>query len=158
MIREDIKDILPGEGLGKIRFGMSREEVKSIIGEPDEVDNYSYSEEEESLTEAWHYDVLNLSLSFDEEYDWELMTISVSGAEYEFIGKRLIGLQEYKLTETLKSMGIENLSSEDWSTEEDPEHHLLAAEEAGINFWLEKGVLTEIQWSPLFMEEEDAEC
>lgn len=158
MIREDIKDILPGEGLGKIRFGMSREELEKLIGEPDEIDSNSYSNAEESLTESWHYDTLNLSVSFDEEYDWELMTLSVSGPEYEFIGKQLIGLQKYKLTETLKSMGIENLVFEDWSTEEDPEHHLLAAEEAGMNFWLDKGVLTEIQWSPLFIDEEETEC
>lgn len=157
MIREDMKDILPGEGLGKIRFGMSREELETLMGEPDEVEQYSYSDTEESLTEAWHYDLQNISVSFDQEYEWKLVTISVSGVEYQFMGKQLIGLQKHQLTEILKSLGIENLTFEDCSTEEDPEHHLLAAEEEGVNFWLDKGVLVEIQWSPLFIEEEDEE-
>lgn len=154
-MNQDLKDILPGEGLGKIRFGISRDQLKELIGEPDEVDEYSYSDSDEELTESWHYDELDLSASFDEEYDWRLVTLSVSGAEYAFMGKNLIGLQRFKLVETLTELGIEDLAFEDISSDESPDHQLIASDEAGINFWLEQGVLTEIQWSPLFIEDGD---
>lgn len=156
-MNQDIQDILPGEGLGKIRFGISRAQLKELIGEPDEVDEYSYSDEEEDLTESWHYDELDLSASFDEEYDWRLVTLSVSGPEYTFMGKKLIGLQRLKLVHTLTELGLEDLEFEDCSTDESPDHQLIASNEAGVNFWLDKGVLTEIQWSPLFIENGDDE-
>lgn len=154
-MNQDIQDILPGEGLGKIRFGISRAQLKELIGEPDEVDQYSYSDEEEELTESWHYDELDLSVSFDEEFDWRLVTMSVSGPEYTFMGKKLIGLQRLKLVHTLTELGIEDLEFEDCSTEDNPDHQLIASNEAGVNFWMDKGVLTEIQWSPLFIEDDD---
>lgn len=156
-MNQDIQDILPGEGLGKIRFGISRAQLKELIGEPDEVDEYSYSDEEDELTESWHYDELDLSVSFDEEFDWRLVTMSVSGPEYTFMGKKLIGLQRLKLVHTLTELGVEDLAFEDCSTEDNPDHHLIASDEAGVNFWLDKGVLTEIQWSPLFIEDGDEE-
>lgn len=156
-MNQDLQNILPGEGLGKIRFGISRAQLKELIGEPDEVDEYSYSDSDEELTESWHYDELDLSASFDEEYDWRLVTLSVSGPAYEFMGKKLIGLHRFKLIETLNELGIEDLAFEDISSDESPDHQLIASDEAGINFWLEKDVLTEIQWSPLFIEDGDEE-
>ena len=40
----ELKKIIPGYGLGILKFGLLREQVKDILGEPDDLDSYSYSE------------------------------------------------------------------------------------------------------------------
>jgi hypothetical protein len=38
-MQNNIKEIIPGVGLGAIKFGMTRDEVKKIAGKPDDVEN-----------------------------------------------------------------------------------------------------------------------
>ena len=64
---EKFIDIKPLQGLGEIKFGFSRNQIKEIVGEPSEVDAFKYDEDEDDeLTEAWHYDEKELSFSFEE--------------------------------------------------------------------------------------------
>lgn len=148
------KEIKTGEGLGNIKFGMTREQVKAILGEPDDVDQYSDSDLEDDSSESWHYDDLEISLSFDEDTDWKLVTIAVSSPEYVFHNKKLIGLDNDALMAALEPLELGEYDEEDWSSEEIPDHRLISYPEAQINFWLEDGELTEIQWGPLFLDEE----
>lgn len=150
----NIKDIKPGEGLGEIKFGMTREQIKDILGQPDDIDHYADSDLDEDESESWHYDELELSLSFDEDADWKLVTIAVSSPNYEFRGKKLIGLGSDDLLEELNGLSLGDFDTEDWSSEEVPDHKLISYPDSQINFWLEDGELTEIQWGPLFMDEE----
>jgi len=150
----NIKDIKTGEGLGEIKFGMTREEIKDILGQPDDIDHYADSDLDEDESESWHYDELELSLSFDEDAGWKLVTIAVSSPNYEFHGKKLIGLGSDDLLEELNALDLGDFDTEDWSSEEVPDHKLISYPDSQINFWLEDGELTEIQWGPLFMDEE----
>lgn len=149
------KEILPGTGLGKLKFGDSRDEVKAILGEPDEIDRY---EDGEGFTvEAWHYDELELSVSFEEEFDWKMIIIAVSSPVYVLKGHELIGMNRLDLIQLLNNLGMGKLIQEDWSSIDNPDHHLIMVEDDWINFWLDDGVLTEIQWGPRFNEEEEIE-
>ncbi len=165
----DNKEIKSGEGLGKIKFGMTREQLEKLIGEPDEIEDFSYSsdedddlvnededneEDEDAQTELWHYDNLELSVSFDEEVDWRLVNIAVSSSDYTFKGEKIIGLGRAELLDTLKKLGLTNLKQEDHSSKESPNHKLVASEALGINFWLENDVLAEMQWGPLFIDDD----
>lgn len=152
---KELKTIQAGQGLGSIKFGITRDELSKIIGEPDEVDSFSHSEDEDDVTEAWHYDMLELSASFDQFEDWRLVTLSVSSPKYLFEGRSLIGTERKELIDTLQGLGLTDLEFEDWSSAESPDHKLIASEEAGMNFWLDEGVLSEIQWTPLYSEEQD---
>lgn len=154
-MNKEIKNIQAGQGLGSIKFGITRDELKKIIGEPDEVDTFSHAEDEDDLTEAWHYDMLELSASFDQVEDWRLVTLSVSSPKYQFEGKNLIGLEREELINVLQDLGLKDLEYEDWSSAESPDHKLIASEEAGMNFWLDEGTLSEIQWTPLYSDEQE---
>lgn len=149
------KEILPGTGLGKLKFGHSRDEVKAIMGEPDEIDRH---EDGEGYTaEAWHYDDLELSVSFEEEFDWKMVTVAVSSPNYVLKGHEVIGINRLELIQLLNKLGMEKLIQEDWSSIDNPDHHLIMVEDDWVNFWLDDGVLTEIQWSPRFNDEEEVE-
>jgi hypothetical protein len=148
-------EVKTGEGLGEIKFGITRDQLAEILGQPDEKDGFSYEGEEESVdTEAWHYDQLEVSFSFDKDDDWRLGTIASSSPETTFGGEKVIDLDVDSLMNLLKNKGFENVVLEDLSTDDIPNHHVAVLEEESINFWFEDGELSEIQWSPNWEDEE----
>jgi hypothetical protein len=147
-------DILPGIGLGKLKFGMSRDDVKAILGEPDHQETTHYGEDESDQSDAWEYHPLRLDLSFEEAEDWRLMIISVSSEDYHLKGSSLIGLDMDELMEELEVLGIKDLEIEDLSSEDHPNQKLISSESLAINFWLHENILEEIQWGPQFIDDE----
>lgn len=156
-MKTELKEINPMEGLGILKFGMKRDEVRAILGDPTEIDTHSFAGGGEDLSESWHYDDLEVSMSFDEDDDYRLITLAVSSDFYEFKGKSLIGLNRKALTKELHDAGVEDLDFEDGAGMDMPEHDLLAAPSLFVNFWLENGTLKEIQWSPRFTDEDEVE-
>ncbi len=150
-----MKNILIGEGLDKILFGMTREEVKKIWGQPDEIDSYTSSELENDNTEAYHYDEHEVSLSFDELDDWRLNTIAISDPEVILEGLKLIGSSDDELLAKISVLDIGEYEREDISSPEIPDHEVISFYDVNLNFWLENGVVTEIQFDPIWEDEED---
>jgi len=151
----ELKEIIPGVGLGDLKFGMTRDQVKKLFGKPDEIEKESLEEDDdEGLLESWHYDELELSMGFDEDVDWRLITLAVSSDKYTFKDKKLVGLSRNKVLEILAELGLKNLYIEDCSDEDNPKSELICSEEMGINFWMEDGELTEIQWGPEYIDED----
>ncbi len=144
-----ISDIKPGMGLGNIEFGMSREDLKALLGNPEEIEKYNLSEEEGDNSEAWHYDEFELSASFEEFYDWQLVSIAVSGEDYKLHGKKLIGKDKATVLDILEDLAIGKITEE---TEEDLD--MISIEEMNLNFYFEDEELSEIQFGPIFEDEE----
>lgn len=153
-MKKALKEIKPGYGLGNLKFGMSRAEVKLMLGEPSFIDKYSHSDSAEDLTESWEYDDLCLSISFDEEENWKLIMISVNSDFYELQGVSLIGLKEKELLKKLEAMNLGELDLEDCSDTGSDEQKVIEVEEKAINFWLIGDALDEIQWSPFFIDDD----
>ena len=153
-MKEVLKEIKLGFGLGNLKFGMSRTEVKLILGEPSFIDKYSYSDSNEDLTEAWEYDELKLSLSFDEDEDWKLIMISVNSNFYQLNRESLIGLEREKLIQALKNLNLDELNLEDCSEDDSENQKVIEIDDLSINFWINDGVLDEIQWSPFFIDDD----
>jgi hypothetical protein len=80
--------------------------------------------------------------------------MAISSEDATLNGKALIGLNRNQLLESLQDMGFEDLVFEDWSDEEDEDRHLVQSDASAINFWLEEGILTEIQWGPRYLDDE----
>ena len=146
-------EVKTGEGLGEIKFGINKEKLAEFLGQPDEKDGFSYEGGEENDTEAWHYDDLELSFSFDKDDAWRLGTMASSSNATLFEGEEVIGLDVDSLLNLLKHKGLD-AESEDLSTDEIPNHHVVTVEQESINFWFEDGKLSEIQWSPIWADEE----
>ena len=63
----NIKEILLGEGLGDIQFGMTKNQVEAVLGKPDESETHIDNDDGEIFhSEHWHYDEYEISLAFDE--------------------------------------------------------------------------------------------
>ncbi len=144
-----MKAIELGIGIADIKFGMTKAEVEQILGQPDDKEQELYGEDEEAMLESWHYDEKDLSLGFDEDEDWKLITIAVSEETYTLKGKEVIGLSIEKIIDTLNSIGIDEIE-----LEEDEEISVLYVDDQSMKVWLENKVVTEIQWGPLFKDED----
>lgn len=153
-----MKTIIIGQGLGPVRFGMTRDQLTQLLGKPDEVEeNVDMDEDLDEQAEAWHYDALEASFSFDAEDDWRLGMIAISDGDVTLNSRKLIGMNRQTLLENLQDMGFDDLVFEDWSDEDDPDRKLVQSEAAAINFWLEDGELCEIQWGPRMLDDDNVD-
>lgn len=152
-MKTDLKEIQAGIGLGTLKFGMDRGQVREMLGAPDEVEHYSFSKDELDLTEAWHYDGLELSLGFDEAADWRLTTISVTSSYYELNNKKLIGLNKKEILPLLDELKMEDYEIDDFSSDGQPEQELIVSDSRGIHLWFEHEILHEIEWGPMWLDE-----
>ena len=150
----DIKEIKAGVGLGELKFGMSREQVQQLLGEPEDKDSFVYEEEENAEAESWYYDSLDLSLEFDAEENWKLVTIEINSTAHTLNGHSIIGLSKMQLKHKLNDLNIQDWEHEKLPMEDAPTHELLNTDQLGINFWFDEDALTEVQWGPLFSDEE----
>lgn len=148
-MENNMKEILLGQGLGKIRFGMTRDQVKAILGNPSERETYSLSDDEDD-TEAWHYDDQDLSISFDQENDWKLTSIAISSDSYGLEGEKLIGQKIDDVLSYFSKKDFGEPEEDEEISEESPEHCLMHIDEATISLWFENGILTELQWGPFY--------
>lgn len=149
-------NIVPGEGLDAIQFGMTRDEVKKLVGNPDEVEVLNSEDEEGGSIEQWHFDELEFSLSFDEVDNWVLTSIAVSGADYLFDNQPLMGLTFEEVLEFLEESDLGEPESEELESEEEGVVvEVVSFPESNITFWFENQILNEIQWSPFIDEEEE---
>jgi hypothetical protein len=153
-MQQHLKEIKPGVGLGALRFGLSREQVQMQLGKPTEKEQYSLEDEEGELTEAWHYDEFDLSLSFDEAHDWKLSSIAVSNDEYTLEGVSLIGRPQMEVLQEFQDRRWGTPEEDEEVSEGDPGNALYFVEESSLSLWFEDGSLTEIQWNPRILNDE----
>jgi hypothetical protein len=148
---KQLKNIEIGIGIGSIRFGMKREEVKAILGEPDEIEVFEEEDPELDNTIVWHFDEVEMSLSFGD--DDMLLAIAISNEDVMLAGKKLMGLTINEITEFVKEFDLGEIEIEEQPEEDGVKSTLVSLWESAMNLWFEDDELTEIQWGPLWDEE-----
>jgi hypothetical protein len=86
-------NISPNTGVGKVTFGMLREEVQSILGLPDAIIN----EGGEIGYEEWAYSDLGLELSFDQDIEFRFCSCYITSKVACLADTSIIGLTENEL-------------------------------------------------------------
>ncbi|MEQ8474959.1 hypothetical protein [Fulvivirga sp.] len=152
-MKEQIKEIKPGFGLGNIKFGMTKDQVRMLLGAPDENETFSYTGDGLNMTESWDYYDFDISLNFDEDDHWKLVMISANSDFYTLDGASLIGQTVEQISAYLDKQKAE-YELEDCSSIDSPDHKLIEVDSLSINFWFNGGVLDEIQWSPQFLDDD----
>jgi hypothetical protein len=148
-------DIRSGEGLGDIKFGLTREEIINFLEIPDEKEVYNLNDDEDYKTESWHYDEYELSLSFVLFDDWRLVSITCSAEENLFFGEEVVGLKKKGLLKLLELNKIEDVQFENCSNEEISDLLLVFSVKLGMNFWLEEGLVTDVEFGIRYNEKEE---
>lgn len=130
--------ILLGKGLDDLPFGISQEQVKDVLGEPEEKDEIDLGDE---MSIAWHYWDMGISLNFDESHNYGLTSIDVASPEITLFGEQLIG----KTRDEVKAF----LDTQKIGESVDEVHNGLVYPDVELSLWFSGGELAEIQWAVL---------
>ncbi|GHA64627.1 hypothetical protein [Pontibacter akesuensis] len=110
------KEIRLGKGLGKIKFGLTMEEVEQLIGEPEEVEESD--EEDEFEHQAWNYWEEGYSLYFDKEDDYRLSCIETANREVQIWGERVFEMSRDQVMQLFADNDITDPEEEEAETGE----------------------------------------
>lgn len=142
-------EIHPGLGLGELRFGASQDQVQSLLGEPEEIEEET---EEGDETITWYYWSQGITAHFSESEDYKLGVLQVDNPQITLQGRQYIGVTEKEL--------LAIAEGSDWGTVEvdnDPDFVTVIAWSLGVTFVVptEEGVVSSIQLSPLLDEDDN---
>ncbi len=129
--------IRPGWGMGTLRLGMSYDEVRGAVGEPEHTEE---DDEGGSLRIGWHYDRFEFSLYFDEDAGGLLTLIISESARTQLGGAFLIGMRAEAAAQALRELG--RLERDDEVSEPGLEFYSLA--EAGVGLLFADGACESI--------------
>ena len=127
-----------------MEFGTNRDEIRDLLGAPDEIEAFTFTEEQ-LKGEDWHYDEFELSMSFDEASDWTLSTIATSNPRCSFSGLRPIGMSEASFVEALELLELGEFQKENFKDEDGEESLMIVYPSLKIYFWIVEGEVSEIE-------------
>jgi hypothetical protein len=143
--------IVIGKGLGRIQFGLDRDDVIELLGTPTEKE---LEKDEFGESESWHFDHLDLSLLFDGNNYWQLVSISVTSDAYSFCGIHPIGMDKDDFIKHMHTLDMEVESLEFMKSEGETFQELLSMEEEALDIWVDNGIISELQWGGVYDEED----
>jgi hypothetical protein len=146
-----MKNIKLGTGIDDIKLGIKSEELEKLIGKPSGIDKAG----EEDALELWHYDELNMSFGFSNEFGGSLLTITTSDEDAVIEDVSLIGDTLQEVMDKLEVFGFSDIDIDDISTEDEPNQQLLTVFEYSLNLWFDNDELAEIQWGTFWNIEKD---
>lgn len=134
-------NIYPLKGINNLNFGCKQDDVRKILGEPDEVEHL---EEDDNLSSLiWQYWNLGLTIFFDEFDHNKFASAEIEHPDALIFGKRIFDLSEKEAIELFKANGFNELDIEDHEWGE----RRISFDDAMIDLYYEKGKLNCINLS-----------
>ncbi|MBT2556919.1 hypothetical protein J7E24_03925 [Hymenobacter sp. ISL-91] len=112
----DEHEIRLGTGMGPLKFGASQDEVRSLMGEPEEIEESEDDDEFEH--QAWNYLDEGYSLYFDREDDYRLSCIETDHPGIRLYGEAIHGRSPEQIQELMQRHGHEQSEIEKMDTGE----------------------------------------
>lgn len=145
------KRIIIGQGVGKIKFGMTQAQVESVMGKPDEVEEFTHDDEGKCVT--LYYDDAGIDFAFESEDDFKLSHLSVSDEDFNIENKLHVGMTLDDSIAVSKELGFGEFSVEE-TNDGVSKVTLYEFDEKSLNLWFSQKVLVEMQVGPLWADEE----
>ena len=143
-------EILPGIGIGLIKYGIDEQALISILGQPNHIDEREYTQGTGDWYRDLWYSSKHLEFTFNKEDDFRLSLITVTGSGYSLLGRVLFGLPLEQVRELIVNATQEEATFQDYSYSPDETHHCLDHDGLGILFWFDADQLSEMQCGYLF--------
>ncbi len=142
--------IVPGIGLGEIKYGMAENDVVQLLGKPDKIDEEEYVEGGGDWHREFWYSPRNLTLTFSKDDNFRLGTITIMGSGYTLFDKDLFNAPKRHVRTVVYERTKELLPVEDYTTLDNKPHECINSDALGIMFWFDSDNLSEMQCSYLF--------
>jgi hypothetical protein len=121
-------EITLGTGMGPLRFGATMDEVRTLVGEPEEIDESEDDDEFEHQAWNYHEDDYLLSLYFDREDDFRLSCIETDNPNMRLFGEAIHGRSIDQIRDLMTRQGY-------------PEAETETMEEGAVRLSYEKGMI-----------------
>jgi hypothetical protein len=132
-------------------LGMTRRQLSAAIGDPSSIELLSFGAG--SSKERWLYATHRVEVSFSEDHEWRLSSVSVDNPDATIRGIRFIGCPAERLFALAESVGIDDVV-------QDGEHGIFGtcygSERFGLQFWEHKGRVVRITLFPGYDESGNA--
>ncbi len=146
-IKLSLGKVLPHLGVSTIQFGLKRQEVIDVLGEPSAKKEEKIDEDDgnEKPDIVFEYEDLGLSFAFDSEYSYRLSYIESEREDVSILG---VGLFNSPLDEVVFNLSEEHTVSEISGVEHDDRYirHYFDIEEQSATLWFLNGVFQHIGW------------
>ena len=144
-------NIIPKEGLGKLYFGMTIDEVATTLGEPTEVEEIA--DDDDFSTTILNYSELGLSIFFEGLNQASLSCLEVDNRNCSLFGKKIFTLKEQEIVSLMNENGFSDidLDDEEWG------EHRVSFEDGLIDFYFTDGILTTVNWGVLVNDQGEVE-
>jgi len=156
MLKDADYKIIPGFGFGKVKFGIKKEELIKIMGQPDEIEeDANYGDSPEDKVTVLYYDQDGFSVSFDKDAKYRLTEMSFDSDAFVLEGKVRVGMGKQEVLDILAKAGYDEPSEEDLSDDLSPENEGTEAytyDEKNITLWFDHDVLGTIQTGPFWID------
>lgn len=146
-------DVNLGTGIGSIKFGMTEDDLVSILGNPDQIGEFTHVEGMDDWYKEYSYYHLNLTFTFESSDDFRLGHFDIVGSGHHLFGQDIFGLnikwaETYLLQKTGSKPEYENTT---WGK---PElHELLSLSSSGLGLSFMSDSLYCITCSYLFAKD-----
>jgi hypothetical protein len=138
----------PEVGFGQLTFGLTMNQVKSLIGEPNEVEVINEKEADEAI--VWHFDNLDISVFFETGEIPRMSSVEVFNVNATIWDYRLFDYKEAEIVAFIKSKGFE---SEDAEVHEWGERRL-SFDDLNLDLYFENDILVTVSYG-VFLNSED---
>lgn len=147
-------EVKPLKGFGELTFGMTVEQVKEYLGEPDETEILDDLDDEETL--IYHYDNYDISAFFEGEGKEKfLVNVETGNPDVTLFGKSVFAMSEKEIIKLMKDNEFIDMDEEDMEDEESQNEKRVSFDEAMMDFFFEDEILTALSWGNFFYDEEE---
>ena len=138
-------EIIIGIGLDNIIFGMSQEEIKSILGEPDKINS-----EEIDYGIVYYFNKEMLVVKFDKDENFKLYSIESFNPEIKMFNKRIMKKSKDSIKTLLRKKGYTKVGYQEYDS-----FDTLYFEEIRTTLMFEFDRLRSIEFSPLLKNDDE---
>ena len=143
--------IKPLVGFGDLKFGATKNEVNTFLGEPQEIETIA-GDEDFSDVEVWSYYDQGHAVYFEKEFEDRCTNFETDHDEATLFGKKVFGLKEKELIALMKENGFSDIEAED---EAEWEERRVSFFDAQVDFIFDDKVLVQVSWAVGFNENEE---
>lgn len=138
-------ELFVNDGFDNLKFGLTMEEVRTALGDADEVD--MNDEDEETDVVIWHYWDKGISIFFEQEAGFRFSCAEVNSTETVIWGKKVFTMNKEELKALFTEHNFKEIETEthEWGEER------LSIIDAMVDFYFENGELLSVNFGKLLL-------
>jgi hypothetical protein len=140
--------LIPGAGLGNLKFGAPAPSIEEILGTPDEIEK---DDDELFNSIIWTYIEKELTLFLQDDEVPFLISIESAHPDTILFNEKIFDLGEKEITELMKKHGLNEVETED----EEWGEHRVSFDEGMLDFYFDNDRLTSVNWSVITEDDEE---